>query len=297
MRGLEQEIRGTVLFDEPMARHTSYRIGGPVDVFIVPADADDLGAALTILRQRDIPVVILGRGTNLLVRDGGIRGSVVSMEAMAGVERTGENGVTAQAGAPLMEVINRCVGWSLAGLEKLAGIPGSVGGAVVMNAGAHGAYIEGVVHAATILGTDGKVYNRTRDELGFGYRTSGLESSEIILQVDMTLETGDAEEISRIVKEKLDWRRDRQPLSLPSAGSVFKNPPGSPAGRIITELGLKGTRVGGAEVSTLHANFIVNRGGARAADVLSLIELIVKKVRDERGIELEPEIKIVGEDR
>ena len=297
MRGLEQEIRGTVLFDEPMARHTSYRIGGPVDVFIVPADADDLGAALTILRQRDIPVVILGRGTNLLVRDGGIRGSVVSTEAMAGVERTGENGVTAQAGAPLMEVINRCVGWSLAGLEKLAGIPGSVGGAVVMNAGAHGAYIEGVVHAATILGTDGKVYNRTRDELGFGYRTSGLESSEIILQVDMTLETGDAEEISRIVKEKLDWRRDRQPLSLPSAGSVFKNPPGSPAGRIITELGLKGTRVGGAEVSTLHANFIVNRGGARAADVLSLIELIVKKVRDERGIELEPEIKIVGEDR
>jgi UDP-N-acetylmuramate dehydrogenase len=297
MRGLEQEIRGTVLFDEPMARHTSYRIGGPVDIFIVPADADDLRAALTILRERDIPVVILGRGTNLLVRDGGIRGSVVSMEAMAGVERTGENGVTAQAGAPLMEVINRCVGWSLAGLEKLAGIPGSVGGAVVMNAGAHGAYIEGVIHAATILGADGKVYNRRRDELGFAYRTSGLDSTEIILQVDMSLETGDPEEISRIVKEKLDWRRDRQPLSLPSAGSVFKNPPGSPAGRIITELGLKGTRAGGAEISTLHANFIVNRGGARAVDVLSLIDLIVKKARDERGIELEPEIKIVGVDR
>jgi UDP-N-acetylmuramate dehydrogenase len=297
MRGLEQEIRGTVLFDEPMARHTSYRIGGPVDIFIVPVDADDLVAALTILRQRDIPVVILGRGTNLLVRDGGIRGSVVSMEAMAGVERTGEKRVTAQAGAPLMEVINRCVEWSLAGLEKLAGIPGSVGGAVVMNAGAHGAYIEGVVRAAAILGADGEVYNRTRDELGFGYRTSGLTSTEIILHVDMTLETGDPEEISRVVKEKLDWRRDRQPLSLPSAGSVFKNPHGSPAGRIITEIGLKGTRVGGAEVSTLHANFIVNRGGARASDVLSLIELIVKKARDERGIELEPEIKIVGVDR
>lgn len=297
MRGLEQEIGGTVLFDEPMARHTSYRIGGPADIFVVPSDADDLARALTLLRQRDIPVVILGRGTNLLVLDGGFRGCVVSMEAMTSIERTGETRVTAQAGAPLMEVINRCTEWSLAGLEKLAGIPGSVGGAIVMNAGAHGAFIESVVRAATILGADGTSRTKTRDELGFGYRTSGLSAAEIIVHVDMEFEEGDSEEISRIVKEKLDWRRDRQPLSLPSAGSVFKNPPGMPAGKIITELGLKGTRVGGAEVSTQHGNFIVNRGGARAADVLSLIELIRKKAREERGIDLDPEIRIIGEDR
>jgi UDP-N-acetylmuramate dehydrogenase len=296
MRGLEQEIRGTVLFDEPMARHTSYRIGGPADVFIAPADAEDLAAALEILRRCDVPVVILGRGTNLLVRDGGIRGCVVSMEAMAGIERTGEKTVSAQAGAPLMEVINRCAAWSLAGLEKLAGIPGSVGGAVVMNAGAHGAYMDGVVRSATILGASEKVYEKTRDELGFGYRTSGLDNAEIIVQVDMSFEKGNRQEIARIVAEKLDWRRERQPLSLPSAGSVFKNPPGMPAGRIITDLGLKGSRVGGAEVSSLHANFIVNRGDARAADVLSLIGLIVEKARGELGIELEPEIKIIGVD-
>ncbi len=178
-----------------------------------------------------------------------------------------------------MEVVNRCVEWSLAGLEKLAGIPGSVGGAVVMNAGAHGAYMDGVVHAATVLGPAGTVYEKTRDRLGFSYRSSNLERGEIILKVSLSLNKGDREEISRVVTEKLAWRKERQPLSLPSAGSVFKNPRDCPAGRIISELGFKGTRVGGAEVSELHANFIVNRGGARAADILSLVERIRDKAR------------------
>jgi UDP-N-acetylmuramate dehydrogenase len=296
MRSLEREIRGKVLHDEPMARHTSYRVGGPADIFIVPADTDDLATAIEILREHGFPVVILGRGTNMLVRDGGIRGCVVSVEEMTTIEQAGPEEVSAQAGALLMEVINRCVEWSLAGLEKLAGIPGSVGGAVVMNAGAHGVYMDNVVHAATLLGPGGHVYEKKRDELGFGYRSSNLVTEEIILGVRLSLASGDREEISRVVAEKLAWRRERQPLSLPSAGSVFKNPPGCPAGRIIAELGLKGTRVGGAEVSSLHANFIVNRSGARAADILSLIERIRRKVRQERGIDLEPEIKIVGED-
>jgi UDP-N-acetylmuramate dehydrogenase len=204
--------------------------------------------------------------------------------------------VSAQAGAPLMEVVTRCVGWSLSGLEKLAGIPGSIGGAVVMNAGAHGAYMDAVVRAATILGADGRICEKTADELGFGYRRSGLGDGEVIVEVGLSLAPGDQREISQIVAEKLEWRRVRQPLSMPSAGSVFKNPPGTPAGRIIAELGLKGTAVGGAEVSELHGNFIVNRGGARAADVLSLVDLIVEKVRTEHNIELEPEIKIVGVD-
>jgi len=280
-----------------MARHTSYRIGGPADVFIAPADADDLSLAMEMLAERGITPFILGRGTNLLVRDGGIRGCVVSMEEMTKIERTGPETVSAQAGAALMEVVNRCVQWSLAGLGKLAGIPGSVGGAVVMNAGAHGAYMDGVVKSATLRGPDGAVYEKTKDGLGLEYRSSKLGDAEIILEVQMSLERGDPEEISRIVAEKLAWRRERQPLSLPSAGSVFKNPLGMPAGKIIAELGLKGTRVGGAEVSPLHGNFIVNCGGARAADVLALIEQIRQSVREQRGIELEPEIKIIGEDQ
>ncbi|MBN2223857.1 MAG: UDP-N-acetylmuramate dehydrogenase [Deltaproteobacteria bacterium] len=296
MQSLERTIRGTVLFDEPMARHTSYRVGGPADVFIVPADIDDLAAAVGILHERGVAVFILGRGTNLLVRDGGIRGCVVSMEEITKIERTDPEVVSAGAGAAIMEVVNRCMEWSLTGLEKLAGIPGSMGGAVVMNAGAHGAYMDSVVNAATMLGPDGTVYEKTRDQLGLGYRSSKLGGAEIILDVRLSLGSGDREEISQVVTEKLAWRRDRQPLSLPSAGSVFKNPPGMPAGRVIAELGFKGTRVGGAEVSELHANFIVNRGGARAVDILSLIDRIVLKARDERGIELEPEIKIIGED-
>jgi UDP-N-acetylmuramate dehydrogenase len=297
MRSLERTIRGRVLFDEPMARHTSYRVGGAADVFIVPADIDDLAAAVEILHERDLTVFILGRGTNLLVRDGGIRGGVVSMEEITKIERTDPEVVSAGAGAALMEVVNSCVQWSLTGLEKLAGIPGSVGGAVVMNAGAHGAYMDGVVKAATLLGPGGAVYEKTREDLGLDYRSSKLDDAEIILEVRLSLGSGDPEEISRVVAEKLAWRRDRQPLSLPSAGSVFKNPPGMPAGRIIAELGFKGTRVGGAEVSELHANFIVNCGGARAVDILSLIDRIVQKAREERGIELEPEIKIIGEDQ
>ncbi len=296
MRTLKDAVRGTVLYDEPMARHTSYRIGGTVDVFIAPADVPDLSAAVAALRDRGIRPFILGRGTNLLVRDGGIRGCVVSMEEMTEIKLVEPGVVTAQAGAALMEVVNRCVGWSLAGLEKLAGIPGSVGGAVVMNAGAHGAYIDSVLDTATLLGLEGAVYEKTKDELGLDYRTSNLQDGEIILEVRLSMDKGDPEEIARVVAEKLAWRRDRQPLSLPSAGSVFKNPPGMPAGKIITELGLKGTRIGGAEVSELHGNFIVNRGGARAADVLALVELIRKRAWEERGIDLEPEIKIIGED-
>jgi UDP-N-acetylmuramate dehydrogenase len=296
MRTLKDIVRGTVLYDEPMARHTSYRIGGPVDVFIAPADVSDLSSALKALRERGIRPFVLGRGTNLLVRDGGIRGCVVSMEEMTDIELIEPGVVTAQAGAALMEVVNRCVGWSLAGLEKLAGIPGSVGGAVVMNAGAHGAYMDGVIQTATLLGPEGAVYEKTKDRLGLDYRTSKLDDGEIILAVRLSMDEGDPQEIARVVAEKLAWRRDRQPLSLPSAGSVFKNPPGMPAGKIITELGLKGTRVGGAEVSELHGNFIVNRGAARAADVIALIEQIRRRAREERGIDLEPEIKIIGED-
>ncbi len=296
MRSLEGTIRGTVSFDEPMARHTSYRVGGAADTFIVPADVNDLLLAMEILHERDVPVIIMGKGTNVLVRDGGIRGCVVSMERMTAIERTGPRSVSAEAGAPLMEVINRCVEWSLAGLEKLAGIPGSVGGAVVMNAGAHGAYMDGVVHGASLLRPDGAVYEKTRADLDFGYRSSNLDSAEIILAVRLSLTEGDPDQLSRVVAEKLAWRRERQPLSLPSAGSVFKNPRGTPAGKIIAELGFKGTRVGGAEVSPMHANFIVNRGGARAADILTLIDRIRRKAREERGIDLEPEIKIIGED-
>jgi UDP-N-acetylmuramate dehydrogenase len=296
MRSIEKEIRGKVLFDEPMSRHTSFRVGGPADVFVVPADADDLAVASRIVREEGVPVIILGRGTNMLVRDGGIRGCVISMEGMTAIKRTGDVTVSAQAGAPLMEVVNRCVEWSLAGLEKLAGIPGSVGGAVVMNAGAHGAYMDGVVSGVTLLGEDGAIYDKTSEALGFGYRTSGLDGTEIILEVKLSMTPGDHDEISGIVVEKLEWRKERQPLSLPSAGSVFKNPPGNPAGKIITELGLKGTRVGGAEVSSLHANFIVNRGEARAVDILTLIQQIRHRVHDEWGIDLEPEIRIVGVD-
>ncbi len=296
MRRLEEKIRGRVLCDEPMARHTSFRIGGPADIVVEPVDIDDLKAALEAVGRRDIPVVILGMGTNVLVRDGGIRGCAILMGGMKKIEKKEADMVFAEAGGTLMALIRQCARWSLSGLENLSGIPGSVGGAIMMNAGAHGSEMGGVVRSVTLMGENREVYEKQAQELNFAYRMCGLEKSEIILGALLSLARGDEDEISRVISERLSWRKERQPLALPSAGSVFKNPPEGPAGRLIDEAGLKGRAFGAAQVSSLHANFIVNRGGACASDVLSLIEQIKGEVRQRKGIDLQLEIKVIGED-
>jgi UDP-N-acetylmuramate dehydrogenase len=296
MRRLEEKIRGRVSFNEPMARHTSFRIGGPADIMVEPVDVDDLSIALADLRRRDIPTLILGMGTNVLVRDGGIRGCVILMHGMKRIEKKESDEVYAEAGGPLMGLIRQCARWALSGLENLSGIPGSVGGAVRMNAGAHGSEMGDVVRSVTLMGPDGEVREKQAGELGFAYRTCGLGRDEIILGARLSLTRRDPGEISRVISERLSWRKERQPLALPSAGSIFKNPPEGPAGGFIDEAGLKGLSVGAAQVSALHANFIVNRGGARAGDVLSLVVQIQREVRRKRGIDLDLEIKVIGED-
>jgi UDP-N-acetylmuramate dehydrogenase len=293
---LRKYIRGTFRIDEIMAQHTSFRIGGPVDIFVEPADIEDLKATLGFFSERSLPFFLLGRGTNLLVRDGGIRGAVISTRKMMDIEKISDKMIFAEAGVPLAALVKRARGWSLSGLEFCAGIPGSVGGAVLMNAGAQGSDMGGVVAEVDVLEADGVVTRKKRGELHFEYRELHLGGRDVIVGAYFTLKPKDGKEIQKEIDGHLSWRKSRQPLGLPSAGSVFKNPEGSPAGRLIDEVGLKGAAIGGAQVSDVHANFIINQGNATAREVLELIELIRSEVREKRGIDLELEIIVLGED-
>lgn len=297
-------IRGEVLLNEPMSNHTSYKIGGPADALVAPADLDDLLALLRTMRERNLPFAILGGGTNLLVRDGGYRGVVVSLRRLDAIKITREyrsvGGVylviTAEAGASLARLLNFAVEHDLTGLEFAAGIPGTVGGAVCMNAGTAQGEISDVIDAVTLLTPEGGVTLRRRDEMGFGYRTSNVPPGNVILDVKIILRRGEREHIRERIKELQDTRKERQPWGQLNAGSVFKNPLDEAAGKLIELAGLKGLSVGRAQVSEKHANFIVNLGGAKAADVLALMKIIRERVLETHKVRLEPEIKILGED-
>ncbi|MEW6723327.1 MAG: UDP-N-acetylmuramate dehydrogenase [Bacillota bacterium] len=288
-----------LLAGEPMSRHTSFRIGGPAELLALPETAGELTLILTAAREEGVPVLVIGNGSNLLVRDGGLRGLVIRTSRLnhLTVDPAAEGRVSCGAGLLLVELANRAQQLGLAGLEFAGGIPGSVGGAVVMNAGAYGGEMKDVVSRVRAVSADGQERCFSREEMGYGYRTSILqESGWAVTEASFRLTPGDPQAIKEKMAELNRQRAEKQPLEHPSAGSVFRRPPGRYVGPMIEEAGLKGLTIGGAQVSPKHAGFIVNIGGATAADVLALIEEIRRVIRERYGVDLETEIKIVGED-
>jgi len=289
---------GTIVrCDEPLAARTTLRVGGPADVYVEPVSETDLAAVVKLCRAQSVPVLLLGRGSNLLVRDGGFRGVVICLAqpAFTRIEVSGER-VWCGAGARLKNVVAEAKRHTLGGLEFLDGIPGGVGGALRMNAGAMGAAIFDRVESVRCLDMAGNIVEKTRAELPVEYRACPWFRENLALAAVLRGEPATRESIDARLNEFNRRRWEAQPAK-PSAGCTFKNPPTIPAGRLIDELGLKGLRVGGAMVSLEHGNFLVNEGGATAAEVLELIEQIRARARQERGIELHPEVEIVGESR
>ncbi|MCR4397598.1 MAG: UDP-N-acetylmuramate dehydrogenase [Firmicutes bacterium] len=288
--------RSTLLFNEPMSRHTSFRIGGPADLLVVPSGIEDVRTCVGFCQNNGIPWLVMGNGTNLLVRDGGIRGVVVRIAGtMDDVQQDGL-AIVCGAGAPLRDVSSFAAGRSLSGLEFACGIPGTVGGALVMNAGAYGGEMKDVVESVEVLTEEGELRTMRGDTIGFSYRHSVFqESGDIVVAARFSLKPGDRPDIQRKMGEFTARRRERQPLDRPSAGSVFRRPEGAFVGTLVEKAGLKGHRIGGAAVSEVHAGFIINCGDATARDVLRLMEHVQDVVFREYGVRLVPELKIVGE--
>ena len=285
-----------ILENEPMSRHTTFRVGGPADMLFLPESEEQLLQALSIAREAGVPCFVIGNGSNLVVKDGGIRGLVIALgEGMAAIARAGET-LTALAGASLARVSAYAQASGLSGLEFASGIPGTLGGGCAMNAGAYGGQLSDVLVDARVL-LDGEVRTLTVEEMQMGYRTSlPLRRSGIVISARFALTPDNPEAIAARMRELNARRRDKQPLNYPSAGSTFKRPEGYFAGALIEQAGLKGKRVGGAQVSEKHAGFIVNTGGATAADILTLIGTVQDEVADRFGVRLETEVRILGED-
>ena len=293
-----QKILGEekVLVNEPMASHTTFRIGGPADYFAVPETVEELEKVLNICKEEQTPYFILGNGSNLLVGDQGFRGVVIQLyKNFDGIKIEGTK-VTARAGAMLVRVAKEAGKAGLTGLEFASGIPGTIGGAMVMNAGAYGGEMKDVVTAVTVLTKDGEVKTLTGEEMNFRYRGSVVEDDGmIVLEAGMELKEGDLEEIQARMAELTVQRKTKQPIENPSAGSTFKRPEGYFAGKLIQDAGLHGFQVGGAQVSEKHCGFVINAGGATAADVMNLMQQVSDKVKEQFGVTLEPEVKRIGE--
>lgn len=289
---------GRVEWNASMARRTTFRVGGTAEALCEIHELENLCRLLTYLGEQHIPYLVIGRGSNLLVRDGGLRGVVILLSGTLGqIDWGTSNGsdTVAGAGVSLVDLLIGCRRRGLSGLEFLAGIPGTVGGAVAMNAGAFGEEISAWIRELRIVDPQGKVFVVDRSRLAFSYRRLDIDQGAVIVQAAFRLnrgsETGVAEKISRCLK----MRKGSQPLEYPSAGSVFRNPPNDYAGRLIEQAGLKGTSIGGAMVSERHANFIINKGGASASDILALIDAVKETVRKTAGVTLKLEIRVVGE--
>lgn len=279
---------------EPMARHTSLRIGGPADYFVRVASEADLRGAVAVAREHELPVFMLGGGTNLLVADRGIRGVV--LENAWREDDVDGTVVTASSGTPLAHVAAVAARNGISGLEWMATVPGTVGGAVHGNAGAFGTETADVLVDAELMDLDGRSWTATREDLGYSYRTSALQGKPtIVLRARFRGAPGDRATAVRRIKEIANERAAKQPLAQPNTGSIFRNPPGDHAGRLIEAAGLKGHRLGGAMVSEKHANFIVNAGGASAVDVRELMRLCQREVKERFGVDLVPEVEAVGE--
>lgn len=285
-----------VLVKEPMSSHTTFRIGGPADYFVMPSDTEELTGILKICKEEKQPYFILGNGSNLLVGDKGYRGVVIQL--YRNFDRITIEGpfVTAQAGAMLIRVAKEAGKAGLTGLEFASGIPGTIGGAMVMNAGAYGGEMKDVTASVTVLTREGEIKTLTGEEMRFRYRGSVVEEQGyIVLEAALKLTEGNSEEIQARMKELSLRRKTKQPIEYPSAGSTFKRPEGYFAGKLIMDSGLRGFQVGGAQVSEKHCGFVINTGQATAADVLELISEVRRRVQEQFGVTLEPEVKRIGE--
>lgn len=279
---------------EPMSAHTSLKIGGLADIAIFP-QAEYLQQIVSLLLEEEIPYMTIGRGTNLLIRDGGIEGAVIftgKMDKLSNI--TEDNQLTVQSGFSLQKLINLCAEIGLSGLEGLIGIPGSIGGAIAGNAGSFGYEIKDSVDQFEILTSDATIETIPKENAGFKYRGSNLPSGSIILNCRLSLKRDDAPAVKNRIRAFLNEKRLKQPLNLPSAGCVFKNPEGISAGKLIDDAGCKGMRVGGVMVSMLHANYFINSNGGTSAEFFKLMDIVISTVSNKFGILLEPEIKIVG---
>ncbi len=281
------------IFNAPMSEHTTFKIGGAADVLIFPANAQ----IFKLINEFQIPCTILGNGSNVLVRDNGIRGAVVKFtDKFFGSIRAEGTKIFAGAGAKLKDVSNFAAEHNLSGMEFAVGIPGSIGGAVFMNAGAYDGEMKNVIASVKAVTRDGEIKNFCANDLNLGYRQSIFQSNNCaICEVELNLQIGDGADIKNKMADFTARRESKQPLDLPSAGSTFKRPAGYFAGTLIDKTGLKGLQIGGAQVSTKHAGFVVNVGNATAADVLNLIDEVRRRVKEVQGVELMPEVRIIGE--
>ena len=285
-----------LLLAEPMTKHTSFHIGGPAELMAQPQSEAELQSLLLKAAEAAVPVTLVGNGSNLLVRDKGIRGLVIKLGSMLRDINVSGNVLTFGSGVSLAQASKKAAELGLSGMEFAVGIPGSIGGAVYMNAGAYDGEMSKVVKSVRVMDAAGEVSELSADELDFGYRHSALQgSSKIVTSVTVELAAGDKQAIAEKMADFSNRRITKQPLELPSAGSMFKRPPGYFAGTLIDQTGLKGYTVGGAQVSTKHAGFVVNIGGATAADVLQLISDVQAKVFAAHGVHLEPEVLVLGE--
>lgn len=280
-----------ILRQEPMKLHTTFRVGGNAELFLEIKNAQELQRLVVCFRENDVKYFVVGNGSNLLVDDAGYDGVILHIAGgMSEIRVEGES-ITAQAGALLSKVAGAALENSLSGLEFASGIPGSIGGGVIMNAGAYGGEMSQVVSRVKGLSADGREVEFTKDELEFGYRTSLLKKQHIIVtEVTCQLNKGEQEEIRSKVQDFTERRRNKQPLEFPSAGSTFKRPEGYFAGKLIMDAGLRGYSVGGAQVSEKHCGFVINKGNATAADIKQLMKEIQEKVKEQSGVELEPEV-------
>ena len=285
-----------VLRDEPMSAHTTFRVGGLADYFVAPGSPGQLSDVIALCSEHGAAHFLLGHGSNVLVADEGLRGVVVHISGSLGDVEVHEDGtVIAQAGASNAKVAAMAQRAGLAGFEFAAGIPGTVGGAAIMNAGAYDGEFKQVAQSVTCLTTGGEIVKVTADEAEWGYRSSAMmKSGMVVLSALLQLAEGDPDAIKARMADLAQRRQDKQPIELPSAGSTFKRPPGHFAGKLIQDAGMQGYAVGGAQVSTKHAGFVVNRGGATAADVLTVIRDVQACVLEKYGVELEPEVRLWG---
>ncbi|WP_374286965.1 UDP-N-acetylmuramate dehydrogenase [Lactococcus sp.] len=294
-KSFEKIVDLEVLFDEQLSHYTFTKVGGAADILAFPHTTSALTEVLDLARKESIPVTVLGNASNLIVRDGGIRGLVVLLEKMNAIRIAGYT-IEAQAGAPLIEVSNIAQAHALTGFEFACGIPGSVGGAVFMNAGAYGGEISQVIASCKVIDQAGNLSVLTRDQLVFGYRKSSIRDNHlIVVSAKFELTSGDPRQIKNEMQKLNDLRASKQPLEYPSCGSVFKRPAGHFAGQLIQEAGAQGHRIGGVEVSQKHAGFMVNVNHGSAKDYEALIAYVIEAVEASSGITLEPEVRVIGE--
>lgn len=289
--------KDSILIDEPMSRHTTFRVGGPADFFVTPKVKEEVRDVIRICKEAGMPYYIIGNGSNLLVSDAGYRGVIVQIYKEMNEVKVEGDLVKAQAGALLSGIAAKALGAELSGFEFASGIPGTIGGACVMNAGAYGGEMKDVLESVTVLTGEGKIIELGRNELELGYRTSVIaKKGYIVLGAALKLERGDGEKIKTYMDELKEKRVTKQPLEYPSAGSTFKRPEGYFAGKLIEDAGLRGFQVGGAQVSEKHCGFVINRDHAAAADIMELMRQVQIRVKENSGVDLEPEVKRLGDE-